>query len=93
MKRRAGSGPTDVCAFVSPKARNHPQIRPSISFPGKHPDKVTVKEVKAAVEAKFPQVGGGSPAAHGWRAGCISLCATLADMGMGTKECTDVFPL
>jgi very-long-chain enoyl-CoA reductase len=69
--------------------------KPSITvdFPGKHPDKVTVKEVKAAVEAKFPQVGGGSPAAHGWRAGCISLCATLADMGMGTKECTDVFPL
>jgi hypothetical protein len=33
--------------------------KPSITvdFPGKHPDKVTVKEVKAAVEAKFPKVG------------------------------------
>ncbi|RSH93376.1 3-oxo-5a-steroid 4- dehydrogenase [Saitozyma podzolica] len=32
--------------------------KPSITvdFPGKRPDKVTVKEVKAAVEAKFPQL-------------------------------------
>jgi very-long-chain enoyl-CoA reductase len=29
----------------------------SVDFPNKHPDKVTIKDVKTAVHAKFPKVG------------------------------------